>query len=362
VVNTMSIRTRLTLWFTGILFVSLLAMGTWSYYELVAEPRNKVARGKATADEELRENGAEDLAVILASCGLPALALSLGGGWWMMRKALAPVASLTRAATALDEHNLSQRLPRTGTGDELDRLTEVFNAMSARLEESFHRIRDFTLHASHELKTPLTVLRGELETALAEENLASAHRARLESELDEVVRLARIVDGLTLLTKADAGLLTMEMKPVSLTILVQDCFADTQVLAQGPGLAVTLTVCEEALVLGEPHRLRQLLLNLADNAVKYNQPGGSIRMALHRDQDHALFSIANTGPGIPADVLPKVFERFFRGDPAHASTIEGCGLGLSIAQWIASMHKGSIGIDSVPSQLTTVTVRLPLLQ
>jgi signal transduction histidine kinase len=357
----MSIRTRLTLWFTSILFVSLVAMGLWSYFELIAEPRSKVASGKANANEELQENEAEDLVVILAWCGLPALALSLGGGWWMMRKALGPVAALTRAAQALDEHTLGHRLPRSGNGDELDRLTEVFNAMSARLEQSFQRIRDFTLHASHELKTPLTVLRGELETALGEEGLALVQRARFESELDEVARLARIVDGLALLTKADAGLLTLELKPLSLTELVRDCFADTQVLAQGPGLKVELAACDEATVRGEPHRLRQLLLNLADNAVKYNEPGGSITMALRRDNGAAQFSIANTGAGISAGSLPRVFERFFRGDPSHSQAVEGCGLGLSIAQWIVSVHNGTIGIDSVPANLTTVTVRLPLV-
>jgi len=172
----MTIRTRLTLWYTGILFTSLLAMGVLTYYELVAEPRTKVQRGEATANEEMDENGAEDLLVIFAWCGLPALARSIGGGWWMMRKALAPAASLTRAAERLDEHTLGQRLPRTGNGDEFDRLTDVFNGMTARLEQSFQRIREFTLHASHELKTPLTVLRAEAENALREESLTAAQR------------------------------------------------------------------------------------------------------------------------------------------------------------------------------------------
>src|SRR5512140_700408 len=142
----MAIRTRLILWFTSILFLSLLAMGLLTYYELVAEPRTKIPRGETAANEETQENGTEDLLVILAWCGLPALAISLGGGWWMMRKALAPVASLTSAAERLNEHTLGQRLPRTGTGDEFDRLTNVFNAMSGRLQHSFERMRDFTLH------------------------------------------------------------------------------------------------------------------------------------------------------------------------------------------------------------------------
>jgi signal transduction histidine kinase len=358
----MTIRTRLTLWFTGILLVAILAMGALSYYELVAEPRGKISRGESTAREEMQENGAEDILNALLWCGVPALVLSLGGGWWMMRKALSPVAALTQAASRINEHNLAERLPRRGDGDELDRLTEVFNAMTGRLEQSFQRIREFTLHASHELKTPLTVIRGELETALQDEALSAAQRERVESELDELQRLTKIVDGLTLLTRADAGLVALAAAPLALDGLVRDSYADAQILAQAAGITVELTVCDEAIVRGNPHRLRQLLLNLADNAVKYNQPGGSVTMALRRVGDNAQFTVSNTGPGIAAEALPRVFDRFFRGDPAHSKDVDGCGLGLSIAQWIVSVHNGEIRVDSMPSKMTTVTVRLPLMQ
>ena len=356
----MTIRTRLTLWFTGILFISLVAMSVLTYYELVAEPRTKVQRGEATANEEMQETGAEDLFVILAWCGLPALAISLGGGWWMVRKALGPVASLTSAAERLNEHTLAQRLPPTSDGDEFARLTEVFNDMTGRLEQSFQRIREFTLHASHELKTPLTVLRAEAENALREESLSPAQRERLESQVEELQRLARIVDALSLLTKADAGQVALDLQPVALDELVRENFADTQLLAQSSGLTVELTACEPATLRADPHRLRQLLLNLADNAAKYNQPGGSISMALRRADGAAQFTISNTGPGVPTEALARVFDRFFRGDSAHNRAVEGCGLGLSIAQWIVSAHHGDITIDSAPSKVTTVTVRLPL--
>ena len=149
--------------------------------------------------------------------------LALGGGWWLMRKALAPVAALTQAAERITEHNLGERLQRTGNGDELDRLTEVFNAMTERLERSFTKMREFTLHASHELKTPLTVIHGELETALQETALDQARRSRLESELDEIQRLTKIVDGLTLLTKAGAGQITLTRESVSVTLPPTRC-------------------------------------------------------------------------------------------------------------------------------------------
>ncbi|MGH7993980.1 MAG: sensor histidine kinase [Limisphaerales bacterium] len=358
----MSIRTRLTFWYAVVLFASLLAMSVAAYFE-IGKARSHVLR-KAGVSEVLiakdQQEDFEDVSEILVWYGIPAAALALTGGWWLMRKTLAPVASLTRAAKNITAHNLNENLPRTGNGDELDRLTEVFNAMLARLDDSFNRIREFTLHASHELKTPLTILSGEIETALRDESLSPAERERLVSQLDELRRLARIVDGLTLLAKADAGQVELKFEPVRLDELVRDNFADAQILAEPQHIQVELGACEEVPVRGDRHRLRQLLLNLADNAVKYNQPQGRVTMNLRRVNGAAEITIANTGPGIPPESLPRVFDRFFRGDPAHSNEVEGCGLGLSIARWIVSAHKGTIQIESAPAQLTNVTIRLPL--
>jgi signal transduction histidine kinase len=303
----------------------------------------------------------EDLVEVVVWVGIPAVLLSIGGGWWLMHKALAPVAMLTEAARRVTENNLNKELPRSRNGDELDQLTAVLNGMTGRLHQSFKRIREFTLHASHELKTPLTILCGETETELRDESLAPAERERSANRLEELRRLARIVDGLTLLAKADSGLVPLASVPLHLEELVRDSFADTQVLAQASGLTVSLMACEEAIVRGDPHRLRQLLLNLVDNAVKYNQTGGSIAMALRRWNGTAELTIANTGPGISSEGLPHVFERFYRGDPAHSYEVEGCGLGLSIAEWIANAHNGTIQIESTPSKLTTVTIRFPIV-
>lgn len=345
----MTIRTRMTLWYAGVLLLSVLAIAALSLKEL-HEERN--------ATEEPSDS-LDDVVGLVSGIGIPAILISIVGGWWLMRRAFAPIAELIRAAEGVHARNMAQ-LPRTHNHDELDRLAEVLNAMTARLNDSFTRIRDFTLHASHELKTPLTVLCGETETELRDDSLGPVARERAISRLDELSRLARIVDGLTLLAKADAGLVPLVLVPVSLADLVRDCFADAQMLARASGLSVELLACEELRVRGEAHRLRQLLLNLADNAVKHNQPGGSICMALRQADDWAEFTIANTGPGIPSESLHRVFDRFFRADPAHTADAEGCGLGLSIAQWIVLAHQGTIAIDSTPSQMTTVTVRLPL--
>jgi signal transduction histidine kinase len=358
----MTIRTRLTFWYAAVLVLSLFAMGGLSYYELVVEPR-KTARAQATAKnpDQVREDPpAEELMEALAWSGIPALVLGLGGGWWLMRRTLAPIAALTHAAEQINEHNLNKPLSRSGNGDELDRLTDVFNSMTERLHQSFTRIREFTLHASHELKTPLTVMHGELETALQNETLAPPQRAHIESQLDEVQRLTRIVDGLTLLTKADSGQIPLARERVQLDELVREAFADAQSLARPHNIAVTLKNCETASILGDRHRLRQLLLNLTDNAIKYNQPKGTVALSLGASSGNAEVSIANTGPGIAPEILNRIFDPFFRGDASHSQTIEGCGLGLSIARWIAVAHDGRIEITSRPGELTTATVRLPI--
>jgi len=368
----MKIRTRLTLWYAGILFGALLLMGLLSYYELIVarpeghwEPvedsRSREHPGKRGGGHGREGGMLEDLLGIAVWCGIPAAALALGGGWWLMRKALSPVAALTEAAERVHECNLGERIARSGNGDELDRLTEVFNRMVARLDQSFQRIREFTLHASHELKTPLTVLHGELETALEDDSLTPAQRERLLSQLDEVQRLTRIVEGLNLLTKADSGQIQLKREPVALDELVRDCMEDAKVLALPESIEVSLAECEPVTVSGDRHRLRQVLLNLTDNAVKYNQPRGRVVLGLRRAESMAELTVVNSGPGISPDQLPRVFERFYRGDAAHTRSEESCGLGLSIVQWIVTAHGGSIELRSEPSVQTTATVRLPIL-
>lgn len=366
----MKIRTRLNLWYSAVLCgLAIVVMGAAIYSELVIEHRHhhrprKVEAAPANGEEgespkSEAELSNEDLIDILTWTVLPGVVLGVLGGWWITRRALAPVTALTEKVEQIQEKNLGEKLPRTNNGDELDRLTDVFNGMTGRLNESFNRIREFTLHASHELKTPLTVLRGETETALHDESISAAERDRAASQLEELQRLTRIVDGLTLLAKADAGQVDLKLEPVRLDELVKDIYADLEILAEPQGITVKLGECDEVLVRGDKHRLRQLLLNLADNAVKYNQPQGTVSLKVQRAGSWAEITMSNTGPGIPQAMLPRVFDRFFRGDPAHGNTVDGCGLGLSIAQWIVSAHGGVIHVASEPGKVTTVTVTVP---
>lgn len=347
----MSIRTRLTLWYSGMLLASLLLMGGVLYYELVYEHRAEVP-------PEQRERAPKQMADILFLYGTPTLVLLLAGGWVLMRRTLAPVTALTEAAERVHAETLRERLPRSDNGDELDRLTSVFNDMLARLDDSFRRIRQFTLHASHELKTPLTILRGEIETLQRDTQSTPDQREALAGMLDEIQRLARIVDDLSLLTKAGAGEVSLARELVRLDDLVREACEDARILAEPHAIAVELAACDEVTVTGDRHRLRQLLLNLADNAVKHNERNGRVTVTLHCEKDQARLEIANTGPGIVSDELPLVFDPFFRGAEAQRAKREGCGLGLSIAEWVARAHGGTLTIESGPNGLTTVTALL----
>ena len=349
----MTIRTRLSLVMAGILLVSLIFMGGVFYGEFVLERQAREAAGAG------REPVGEEILEGVLLYGLPTAAVLALVAWRMTRRALAPLNELAATAERIHANNLNERLPANAGQDEVGRLTAIFNDMMARLEDSFRRVKDFTLHASHELKTPLAIMRAELETALHAPDISPAQREMFGNQLDEVQRLTHIVEGLTFLAKADAGQLRVAEEPVPLGELVRDCLADAEMLARPAQLTVKLTACEEVSVRGDRHRLRQLLLNLAENAIKYNQPGGSVTFSLTRRNGTAELTITNTGPGIPPELLPRVFDRFFRADPARTRETEGCGLGLSIVRWIVSAHRGEIAITSELNRATTVTVRLP---
>jgi signal transduction histidine kinase len=349
------LRTQLALWYSAILLASLVLISGWAYYEVVVE---HPAVSKALAKEG--HTPIDEFIEIMLYGGLPALLIALIGGWILMRRALSPVNTLTTTLESIHVDTLGRQLPRSGNGDELDRLAEVFNSMMMRLDQSFTRVREFTINASHELKTPLTIMRGEIETRLRDSPPSAVDREFLASQLDEIARLAKIVDALTLLAKADSGQFAIAREPVRLDELVRDFFEDARILAQPTHVQVEMNTCDEVTVRGDRHRLRQLLLNLTDNAIKYNQPDGRVVMGLTRNNGAVELKIANTGPGISAEKLPRVFDRFYRGDQAHTGEVEGSGLGLSIAQWIVKAHGGAIELASKPEQWTTVTVRFPV--
>lgn len=354
----MTLRRRILLVYSITLSLSLVIVGFLSWFEF-NEQRDVVLQGGVA--EALKENPLLETFEIILFGGLPAILLGIFGGSLLMRRALRPIEELTEALEKTNASNLAEPVARSGNGDELDRMTAVFNGMKARLGVSFTQAREFTLHASHELKTPLTIMHGTLEQMLGDAVTPAVHRERVASMLEEVQRLSTIVGQLSFLARADAGLLPSAREPVALDELVRDLAEETMILASGAEISVTLGECQQLSVSGDKMRLRQLLLNLADNAVKYNERGGSIEMTLVRQNDDAAFSITNTGMALPAELSARVFERFFRGDLAHNSATEGSGLGLSIAKSIVEAHQGVIGYDVLPDGRTEVVVALPAL-
>jgi signal transduction histidine kinase len=274
------------------------------------------------------------------------VAVLSGAGWWLARRALRPVELMAEAAGRIDEGNLSERIELPGSGVEFERLAEVFNGMTARLDASFQRVRQFTLYASHELKTPLSILHGEFERLVDDPARSEADRAHFDRLLEEVGRLARIVDGLTLLAKADSNLVPLTKQAVELGPLLAGAVEDMAAMGAGQGIAVSLGRVDPVVWQGDRQRLRQLLVILCDNAIKYNCEGGQVILGVERTGTGSVLRLENSGPGIPEAEHGQVFERFYRGSSALAAGLEGCGLGLSIAQWIATAHEARLGFSS----------------
>jgi signal transduction histidine kinase len=350
----MTLRQRLALHYGVVVLIALILLGELSYHEFCTEERLRAALGP---DQQSGTEWGEVIERVIYAI-IPVVLVT---GWWVTRRSLLPLTELARSVRAIRLDHLRNPLPRSGNNDEVHQLTEAFNSMTARLDQSFQRIRGFTLQVSHELKTPLTVMRGEIESIMELGGpVLPQQRERMDSLLDEIGRLAKIVDGLTFLAKEDSGKVMVKREPVRLSELVRESYEDALILAEAPGVQVTLTKCAEIVILGDRQRLRQLLVNLTDNAVKYNKPGGTVTMELRRVDGAVEIEIVNTGIAITPNLQARLFEPFVRGDEARARGIDGCGLGLSIARSIARAQGGSLRICSQPGDKTAAVLRLPL--
>lgn len=276
-----------------------------------------------------------------------------------------PVDQLINEVEAItDGRSLHRRLPTVSGGDELARLGSTLNAMIARLENSFAALRRFTADASHELKTPLTVLRADVERAMHPRTSRSDRMVALEEALQETARMSDLVDSLLTLARADEGRFDIHRTPIEIEPLVREVYETAVILGEDAGLTLALPRLENAVVMGDRIRLRQLLLNLVTNAIKYTPRGGRVEVAAsHRTPDEITISVRDTGIGISATDLPHVFERFWRADRARSRASErgGFGLGLAIAQWIVQAHGGAISVQSRLGRGTIFTVVLPVV-
>lgn len=290
---------------------------------------------------------------------------SIGVAYVIAGSAAEPVERLINEVEAItDGRSLHRRLPSDLGNEELSRLGSTLNAMIERLEMSFGALRRFTADASHELKTPLTVLRADVERAMHPATKGTERLQVLEEALHETARMSDLVDSLLTLARADEGRFDLHREPVALGPLVRDVYETAVILGEHAGQTVTMSVLEEALVDGDARRLRQLFLNLVTNAIKYTPRAGRVELSLSRRVgDEVSFTVRDSGIGISAADLPYVFDRFWRADRARSRGGErsGFGLGLSISQWIAQAHGGRITAQSRLGRGSVFTVILPQL-
>jgi signal transduction histidine kinase len=244
--------------------------------------------------------------------------------------------------------------------DEIGRLISTFNEMIARLSQSFDQIKQFSIDASHELRTPLTIMRGEVELSLRSTKDPEEYRRVLVSNLEELLRLSSIVDGLLTMSKADFNQQDIQFGEVHLKDLLAELYEDGKIIAMKKNVGVELRKNEDVVIMGDRLRLHQLLLNLLDNAIKYTPENGHVSMASERQNGFIKVRVADSGVGIPRDQLQKIFDRFYRVDRARSREMGGSGLGLAIAKWIAELHRGHIDVESEVGKGSTFTVFLPL--
>ena len=313
----------------------------------------QVGRSEAPMREALTE-----LLLVLV-LGLPLSVTAAGlGGYWLARGALAPVDRMAERARAITADRLGERLPVDNPADELGRLATVFNATLGRLEASFDQMRRFTANVSHELRTPLTAIRSVGEVGLREPRDAAGYRTVIGSMLEDANRLASLVDRLLTLSRADTGEVTVASEPVVLADLAERVAADLGVLAEEKEQSLTVALDAEAHCTGDGIVLRQALINLVDNAIKYTPRGGRIAIRVSAAADKATLEVSDTGCGIPPESRERVFDRFYRG--RHPDVREaGAGLGLAIAKWAVEANRGTLTYEPADGGGSLFRICLP---
>jgi heavy metal sensor kinase len=281
------------------------------------------------------------------------------GAYFLIGRALRPVAEIAQTAEEISLQNLSERIPVPDTGDELETLSLALNGMIKRLHDSVENTRRFVADASHELRTPLAVLRGEMENVISQNRLSPEARERVASNLEEVERLSKIVQGLSALSRLDCGeaqeeSIIFDLAKVAATTTEQMCL-----LAEDKGITLACSSLAGAQMRGDPARIKQIIVNLVDNAINYTAPGGRVEVKTLTKDGRAIMEVSDTGIGIPQEAQTKIFERFYRVDKARSRDIGGAGLGLSIVKSIVTAHGGNISVTSELGQGSVFRVDFP---
>jgi heavy metal sensor kinase len=311
--------------------------------------------GRSIAEELA---GLRLLAWELAAAGGVVLLLGSTGGWWVATRAMRPIEDISATAVKIAAGDLSQRISAADTENELGRLAAVLNSTFARLEAAFAQQQQFTSDAAHELRTPITVMLAQTQTALTRERGAAEYRATVEACQRAAQRMRKLMESLLELARLDAGQEALKRMPFDLSKTVSDCVELVTPLAAAGGLKIHCAVPALPCV-GDPERMGQVVTNLLSNALEYNQESGEVRITGERQGGAVILSVSNSGPGIAAEDLPRIFERFYRTDKARSGSGGHTGLGLAISKAIVEAHGGSLEAASQPGKGATFTVRMP---
>ena len=323
------------------------------------------------------EDALNKLFLILIISVPSTLILASLGGQFLAHKALKPVDNITQTARMITSQNLNQRIHPPKVKDEISRLIETFNEMISRLDQSFRQMKQFSSDASHELKTPLTILKGEVEVMLRKERTSQEYEQTLRSNLEEINRMSQIVEDLLNLSKADTGEIRLNKEDVNLTEILNEVVVQMERLAKTKKLHLSATNHHQHIhIFGDALRLRELFINLIENGIKYTEEGGSIHIILQKEYPPPVTGqpdwverekgqfvkiiVSDTGIGIAKEDQERIFNRFFRVDKARSREQGGSGLGLSICKWIVEAHQGKIGVESELAKGSSFIVRLPL--
>jgi heavy metal sensor kinase len=306
--------------------------------------------------------GALEHFALLLFISIPSLLLcAAAGGYWISTRALAPVDQITQTARTISAQNLSSRLVVPNTGDELQRLSETLNGMLERLEAAFKKITQCTADASHELRTPVAVMRTRAELSLRKARSAEEYRDVIAEVLDELEKTSRLIEQLMFLARADSGAETIRFAATNVAEVLREACHQGSALAEAKQVAFQEQISGDSMwIQGDASSLRRLFLILIDNAVKYTPANGQVEVSLQRNNGYAVAQVRDTGIGIAETDLPNVFERFYRADKARSRESGGVGLGLSIGRWITEVHAGTIEVHSAPGRGSTFQIRLPI--
>jgi heavy metal sensor kinase len=318
--------------------------------------REVVGIVQVAEDAELTGRALDRLQTVLLAEGIGGVILALMIGYWLARGAVRPLREVIGVAADIEASDLSRRIGAKASPMEVQRLADTFDGMLERLETAFEQQRNFVLDMSHELRTPLTALRGNIDVMLMDDGLDPETRSALERMSAEAERLIRLTSNLLYLAHAEAGR-ELDRRPVELDVLCLDVYRQTKDLR--PDLKFRLGNEDQVTVVGDRDLLKQVLLNLVDNSLKYTPAGGEITLSLYRDETGARVEVRDTGPGIEPDQIPLIFDRFHRAKGRDKSK-GGAGIGLAISDWIVKAHNGEIVVESEPGEGAVFTVFLPL--